>query len=200
MALTETTDLTTKVEAALDRLEQLDSEIHSFLPEPDRRARVTHRAEELMRVYANQPKPLLFGDEVVVKDIFRVDGLPTQAGSHLPVAAFAGKESAVVTQIKQAGGIILGKTVSTEFAAGQPNETVNPLDHNYSPGGSSSGSAAAVAAGLCDLGIGSQTIGSTLRPASFCGIVGFKPSFGRISTKNAIDYAPSLDTVGLFTK
>lgn len=194
------TDLVEQIIKACEEIDRLDPKIHSFLPEPDRLQRLTKDAETLTQKYENKPKPPLFGLLVGIKDIFRVDGLPTQAGSRLPTELFAGDESVVVTRLKKAGALILGKTVSTEFAAGEPNETVNPVNHAYSPGGSSSGSAAAVAAGLCPLAIGSQTIGSTLRPASYCGIVGFKPSFGRIAISGAIDYAPSLDTVGLFAK
>jgi Asp-tRNA(Asn)/Glu-tRNA(Gln) amidotransferase A subunit family amidase len=104
-----------------------------------------------------------------------------------------------VTRLKEAGALILGKTVTTEFAYFGPGPTRNPHNPAHTPGGSSSGSAAAVAAGLCSLALGTQTIGSILRPASFCGVVGFKPSFGRIPTGGVIPLAASLDHIGFFT-
>jgi len=137
---------------------------------------------------------------VGVKDIYRVDGFATGAGSQLPTELFAGDEAACVTRLRAAGALVLGKTVTTEFAYFEPGPTRNPHDLQHTPGGSSSGSAAAVAAGLCPLALGSQTIGSTIRPAAFCGVVGFKPSYGRIEPAGAIYVAPSLDHVGLFTQ
>jgi Asp-tRNA(Asn)/Glu-tRNA(Gln) amidotransferase A subunit family amidase len=105
-----------------------------------------------------------------------------------------------VRNLRDAGALILGKTISTEFAYFEPGPTRNPHNLEHTPGGSSSGSAAAVAAGFCPLALGTQTIGSTIRPAAFCGIVGFKPTYGRISTDGLIKCAESVDTVGLFTQ
>ena len=105
-----------------------------------------------------------------------------------------------MSALRSAGAIILGKTVSTEFAWAEPGPTRNPHNLAHTPGGSSSGSAAAVAAGFCPLALGTQTIGSVIRPAAFCGIVGFKPSYGRISTDGLVFFSPSLDTVGFFTQ
>jgi Asp-tRNA(Asn)/Glu-tRNA(Gln) amidotransferase A subunit family amidase len=184
------------ISKACDKLEKIDQHIHSFLPEKNRKERLISDMEKY------KPKPVmpLYGMFAGIKDIFRVDGLLTRAGSKLPARKFSGIEASVVTKIKKNGALILGKTVTTEFAFAEPNETVNPVNHKYSPGGSSSGSAAAVAAGLCDFAVGSQTVGSTLRPASYCGIVGFKCSYDRIDPKGVIYFAPSLDTIGLFTK
>ena len=135
-----------------------------------------------------------------MKDIFHVKGFLTRAGSGLPVDLLTGPEAESVTQLKQAGALILGKTVTTEFAYFAPGPTRNPRNPAHTPGGSSSGSAAAVGAGLCPLALGTQTIGSILRPASFCGVVGFKPSFGRISSAGVIPFAVSLDHIGFFTQ
>jgi Asp-tRNA(Asn)/Glu-tRNA(Gln) amidotransferase A subunit family amidase len=110
-----------------------------------------------------------------------------------------GPESEAVAALKAAGALILGKTVSTEFAYFGPGPTRNPHNPAHTPGGSSSGSAAAVAAGLCPLALGTQTIGSIIRPAAFCGVVGYKPSHGRISTAGVIPLSPSLDHTGTFT-
>src|SRR5690606_25275669 len=111
-----------------------------------------------------------------------------------------GPEAEVVTALRRAGALILGKTVTTEFAYFQPGPTRNPHHPDHTPGGSSSGSAAAVAAGYCPLALGTQTIGSVIRPAAFCGVVGFKPSQDRISSGGLIPLSPSADHVGLFTQ
>ncbi len=136
---------------------------------------------------------------VGVKDIFHVEGLPTRAGSRLPPAELAGPEAAAVTTLRRAGALIAGKTVSTEFAYFAPGPTRNPRHLEHTPGGSSSGSAAAVAAGLCPLALGTQTIGSLLRPAAYCGVVAFKPSYDRVPRDGVVPLAPSFDHVGWFT-
>jgi len=174
----------------LARLEEADAPIRSLMPEPGR----VERIERAVSTAPNGPlRGLVFG----VKDIFHVDGLPTTAGSTLPVEELAGPEAAAVSLLRSAGAIVLGKTVSTEFALFEPGPTRNPRNLAHTPGGSSSGSAAAVAAGHCPLALGSQTIGSVIRPAAFCGVVGYKPSYGRISTAGVIPLAESFDTVGL---
>src|SRR5207248_4430607 len=145
-------------------------------------------------------RPPLFGIPVGMKDIFRVDGFPTHAGSQLPAELFIGPESDCVRTLRSVGALILGKTVTTEFAYFEPGPTHNPRNHDYSPGGSSSGSAAAVAAGFCPMAIGTQTIGSTIRPAAFCGIVGFKSSYGRIPMTGGILCSQTFDHVGIFTR
>jgi Asp-tRNA(Asn)/Glu-tRNA(Gln) amidotransferase A subunit family amidase len=153
-----------------------------------------------MRHESPEDRPPLYGLLVGVKDIFRADGFPTYAGSQLPPELFDGPETACVTRVKQVGGLILGKTVTTEFAYFQPGPTRNPHNLKHTPGGSSSGSAAAVAAGYCGLAFGTQTIGSVIRPAAFCGVVGFKPSFDRIPTDGLLYLSPSMDHIGLFTQ
>jgi Asp-tRNA(Asn)/Glu-tRNA(Gln) amidotransferase A subunit family amidase len=107
-------------------------------------------------------------------------------------------DAALVMRLKSAGALIMGKTVTTELAFMQPSATRNPHDAGRTPGGSSAGSAAAVAAGMVPFAVGTQTGGSVIRPASFCGVTGFKPSFGAISTQGVLAQAPSLDTVGVF--
>ncbi|MFW6243994.1 MAG: amidase family protein, partial [Desulfovibrionales bacterium] len=133
-----------------------------------------------------------------VKDIIHVKGMPTRAGSRLPPDVLTNEQAPVVTQLTQAGALVLGKTRTTEVAYFSPGPTRNPNDPSRTPGGSSSGSAAAVAAGLCPLSLGTQTVGSVIRPASFCGVVGFKPSLGRISTEGIISFSPTVDQVGFF--
>lgn len=174
--------------------------IHAFIPESERLARLHREAAVLQRKYQDGEKRLpLFGLLLGIKDIFHADGFPTQAGSYLPLRELKGKEASSVSKLKHAGMLVAGKTVTTEFAYFAPRLTRNPYNSGYTPGGSSSGSAAAVAAELVDLALGTQTIGSIIRPASFCGVVGFKPSYGRISTDGVIPLAPSLDHVGLFS-
>lgn len=188
-----------------ERLEQrvntVEPEIQSLIAEEHRWDRLNREVEELIEKYENPAyRPPLFGVPIGVKDIFHVDGMLTRAGSEVPPEVLTGSEAAVVSTLRKKGALILGKTVTTEFAHFEPGPTRNPHDPSRTPGGSSSGSAAAVAAGICPAALGTQTIGSIIRPASFCGIVGFKPSFGRISTDGVIPVSKSVDHVGFFTQ
>jgi Asp-tRNA(Asn)/Glu-tRNA(Gln) amidotransferase A subunit family amidase len=189
----------------LDRLEIVHSgrepELRALVPEQGRFERLRREARVLLERYPDPPsRPPLFGLPVGVKDIFHVAGFPTGGGSRLPPAELQGEEAVLVTSLERSGVLILGKTVSTEFAYFAPGPTRNPHDPERTPGGSSSGSAAAVAAGLCPLALGTQTIGSISRPASFCGVVGYKPTYERMSRDGVIPLAPSLDHVGLFAE
>lgn len=194
-------DLLDHTRATLARLEALEPRLRAFMPEPNRRARVM-RAAELLQQRWPQPatRPPLFGVPLGVKDIFRVDGLPTRAGSRLPASLFDGPQADCVSRLQATGALILGKTVTTEFACFEPGPTRNPHNLAHTPGGSSSGSAAAVAAGICPVALGTQTIGSLMRPAAFCGVVGYKPGYGRINTAGVIPVSRSLDHVGLFAQ
>lgn len=189
------------IDELCDKLEKWDSKIKTFLPETNRRKRLQ---QDLKKLYHKFPdpleRPILFGIPIGVKDIFHVDRFETKAGSNLPSKIFQGKEAKVVSKLKQAGALIMGKTVTTEFAYFHPGATCNPHNFDHTPGGSSSGSAAAVAAGFCPLALGTQTIGSISRPAAFCGIIGFKPSYGRISTDGVIPFSRSADHIGFFTQ
>ena len=133
------------------------------------------------------------------KDIFETPGMATEYGSPLYAGRKGETEAALVTQLRQAGAVLLGKTHTTAFAYFDPAPTRNPRDLRRTPGGSSSGSAAAVAAGMVPVALGSQTQGSILRPASYCGVVGFKPTFQKFSRAGVLPFAPSLDTIGFFT-
>jgi len=182
-----------------EQFAKLEPQIHAFLPEKDRFQRLANDAAKLEAGFPILSSlPTLFGILVGVKDIFHVDGFPTHAGSRLPARALKGKQAESVTRLTNAGALIAGKTVTTEFAYFTPGPTRNPHNFEHTPGGSSSGSAAAVAAGLVDLALGTQTIGSIIRPASYCGVIGFKPSYGRVSAEGVIPLAHSLDHVGLF--
>lgn len=195
------TDLLAYVDEMCDRLEKMDSHIEAMLPEPDRRSRVRAEAKTLQSRYPDAAnRPPLYGALVAVKDIFHVSGFVTKAGSSVPPELFAGPEAVCVKRLRDAGALILGKSVTTEFAYFEPGPTRNPHNLSHTPGGSSSGSAAAVAAGFCPLSIGTQTIGSVIRPAAFCGVVGFKPSLGRIPTAGLVYFSRTLDQIGFFTQ
>jgi Asp-tRNA(Asn)/Glu-tRNA(Gln) amidotransferase A subunit family amidase len=116
----------------------------------------------------------------------------------VPAEVLAGPQATLVTRLRAAGALIAGKTVTAEFAVTAPGPTRNPRNLAHTPGGSSSGSAAAVAAGMVPLAVGTQTVGSMIRPAAYCGVVGFKPTYGRIPVDGVIANAPSFDTVGVF--
>jgi Asp-tRNA(Asn)/Glu-tRNA(Gln) amidotransferase A subunit family amidase len=133
-----------------------------------------------------------------VKDIFDTAELPTQYGSPIYAGHRPKADAAAVALLRRAGGLVLGKTVTTELASLQPAKTRNPCNPAHTPGGSSSGSAAAVAAGMVPIALGSQTAGSVIRPAAFCGVAGFKPSFRLLPTVGMKCFAWSLDTAGLF--
>ena len=182
------------------RVTEREPAVLAFITEEDRFGRLHEDAETLILSYPDLiTRPSLFGALVGVKDIFHVEGFVTQAGSQLPSDLLQGKEANSVTRLKEAGALIFGKTVTTEFAYFFPGPTRNPHNPEHTPGGSSSGSAAAVAAGFCHLALGTQTIGSIIRPAAFCGVVGFKPTYDRISREGVIPLSPSLDHIGFFT-
>jgi Asp-tRNA(Asn)/Glu-tRNA(Gln) amidotransferase A subunit family amidase len=140
----------------------------------------------------------LRGLPVGIKDIFDTTDFPTAYGSPIYAGHRPPADAAMVTLVKRCGGLVLGKTVTSEFASSQPAHTRNPHNLAHTPGGSSSGSAAAIAAGMLPLALGSQTGGSTIRPAAYCGVAGFKPSYRLLPTVGMKCFAWSLDTVGLF--
>lgn len=183
------------VEAALERFRLAEPDVHAFAwLDPDRALRLAAERDRQPSIGA------LHGVPVGVKDIFDTRGIPTRLGSRLFEDRVPSRSSDVVLQLEGAGAIVLGKTVTTEFAFYAPGPTRNPYDTSRSPGGSSQGSAAAVAAGMVGGAIGSQTNGSTIRPAAFCGVVGFKPTSGRISRRGAMAFSPTLDQIGVFAR
>ena len=184
----------------LDRLDEVNPLVRAILPDIRMRERLSSEAADIMdRWPSPDDRPPLYGAMVAVKDIFNVDRMPTRAGSAVPPESFSGREAEVVARLRDAGALILGKAVTTEFAFFASGATANPHNRDHTPGGSSSGSAAAIAAGIAPLALGSQTVGSVIRPASFCGVVGFKPSYDRIPTGGTLYYSPSVDTIGYFT-
>ncbi len=159
---------------------------------------------QIRRLFSRFPdrsrRPALFGVPVGVKDIFRVEGAQIRCGSLLPPVLFEGPEAECVRRLRDAGAIIFARTATTEFAYFEPAATRNPHNPAHTPGGSSSGSAAGVAAGLFPLALGTQTVGSVIRPASFCGVVGMKPSLGKIPTAGLVYFSPTVDHVGFFCR
>ena len=181
------------------RFTQNEPSILALIPDESRFDRLYDEAEALVLAYPDLIKrPLMCGALLGVKDIFHVGGFLTQAGSRLPADILQGTEAKSVSRLLEAGALFFGKTVTTEFAYFSPGPTRNPHNPEHTPGGSSSGSAAAVAAGFCHIALGTQTIGSIIRPASFCGVVGLKPTYDRISREGVIPLSPSLDHIGFF--
>src|SRR5271156_259627 len=146
------------------------------------------------------PRGPLHGIPIAVKDLIDTVDMPTAYGSSIYRGHRPAADASCVALARAAGAVVLGKTVTTEFAAFTPGKTANPRNPAHTPGGSSSGSAAAVADGMAPLAFGTQTAGSVIRPASFCGCVGYKPSFGLINRAGVKPLADSLDTVGVFAR
>jgi len=185
------------VKACLQRIEDTDGEIKAWVHLDAENAIAQAQALDEIR-FKGLPLGPLHGVPVGIKDIFDTFDMPTQLGSKIHQGRQPERDAAVIERLREAGAIILGKTVTTEFAYSHPTLTTKPHNPLYSPGGSSSGSAAAVAAGHLPLAIGSQTGGSTIRPASFCGIYGFKPTRGVISRRGVLQTSRVLDQVGIF--
>ena len=185
------------VTAYLKRIEEIDAEVQAWQFVDAELALEQARAADQRRL-TGEPMGPLNGVPVGVKDIFDTADMPTENGTVLDAGRQPEQEATVVSRLKEAGAIILGKTVTTELAFYSPNKTRNPHEPKRTPGGSSSGSAAAVASAMVPLALGSQTNGSVIRPASFCGVVGYKPSYGLISRKGVLLLSDFLDHVGVF--
>jgi Asp-tRNA(Asn)/Glu-tRNA(Gln) amidotransferase A subunit family amidase len=193
--------------ACIGRIDQREPQVHAWqylaleqawkhAVEWDQRFQESNY-KEIQAVFRAYP---LAGIPVAIKDIFAILDMPTGWGTTVYRGRYLDHEAAVVAQLKAAGAIILGKTVTTELATAASGLTANPHHLAHTPGGSSSGSAAAVADGMVPLAIGSQTMGSILRPAAYCGIFGFKPSFGLISRDGMMPVCDDLDQVGFFAR
>ncbi len=183
----------------LARIEAIEPQVEAFtFFDADM---VRARADELDR-YRGTGRALgpLHGLAVGVKDIVDTADMPTENGTVIDAGRKPTVDAAIVSRLRAAGAIVAGKTVTTEFAYFHPGKTRNPINPEHTPGGSSSGSAAAVAAGMVPLATGTQTAGSVIRPASFCGVVGFKPTYGLIPRTGVLMLAEPLDTVGVFAR
>jgi Asp-tRNA(Asn)/Glu-tRNA(Gln) amidotransferase A subunit family amidase len=187
------------VASCLGRVAERESAVGAWAQRDEDGAR--ERARSLDAALARgEPAGPLTGIPVGVKDIFDTARMPTELGSPMHTGRRPVDDAAVIEGLEQAGAVILGKTVTTEFALSNPAGTRNPHDPTRTPGGSSSGSAAAVADGMVPLAVGSQTGGSVIRPAAFCGVYGYKPTFGTISRRGMHLLSRQLDHVGLFAR
>ena len=187
------------VSACLQRIADVEESVQAWAHlDADHALHQAREADAARR----EGKPLgpLHGVPVGVKDIFDTKDMPTEDGTVLHAGRTPGQDAAAVALLRQAGAVILGKTVTTELAVYAPGKTRNPHDLERTPGGSSSGSAAAVAAQMVPLAIGTQTNGSVIRPAAFCGAYGFKPSHGLISRHRVLQQSRTLDHVGVFAR
>lgn len=185
-------DVVATATATLERIAALDGELRAFVAvDPEQ---VLERARLLD---AEGPRGPLHGVPVALKDIIDTSDLPTEYGSPIYAGHRPAADADVVARLREAGALIVGKTVTTEFALFTPAATRNPHDASRTPGGSSSGSAAAVAAGLVPIALGTQTAGSVVRPASFCGVVGVKPTYGVVPFDGVKVCSGSLDTLGV---
>jgi Asp-tRNA(Asn)/Glu-tRNA(Gln) amidotransferase A subunit family amidase len=183
------------VEACLEQIRRFEPEIQAWVlvDEAGAVAAAAALGDELDRGVDRGP---LHGIPIGIKDIFDVAGWPTLAGSSTRIGHVAQQDAVVVARLRSAGAIILGKTVTTEFACFDPSPTRNPWNAAHTPGGSSSGSAAAAALGMCVAAIGSQTGGSITRPASYCGVAGMKPTFGVLPLDGVVPVSAHLDHAG----
>ena len=187
------------VELCLARIRAVDPALRAWVHVDESGARAAAR-ERAADARAGRLRGPLHGIPVGVKDIFHVAGMPTTAGAGPFAHETPSEDAPAVQRLRAAGAVILGKTATTEFAYMDPAETRNPWNREHTPGGSSSGSAAAVAAGMIPLALGTQTVGSVLRPAAYCGVVGIKPTHGLVPTEGVIPLAWSLDHVGCFAR
>jgi Asp-tRNA(Asn)/Glu-tRNA(Gln) amidotransferase A subunit family amidase len=181
----------------IERIEEFEKKIHAWAFFDKKLFLEKSKEADDWRL-SGKPLGPLHGLPVAIKDIFKTDDMPTGYGTPLKDGYRTRDEAEVVRLLKNAGAIIMGKTVTTELAYFDPGKTTNPHDYFRTPGGSSSGSAAAVASFMAPVAIGSQTNGSVIRPASYCGVIGYKPSYGLVSRSGALRLSFLLDQVGIF--
>lgn len=187
------------VTACLDHIRAIDEKVGAWAFLDPGLALAQARAADQAQQEGGTLGPL-HGIPVGVKDTFDTRDMPTEDGTVLHAGRNPGEDAAVVTRLRDAGAVILGKTATTELAVYAPGKTRNPHDPERTPGGSSSGSAAAVAAAMVPVAIGSQTNGSVIRPAAFCGVYGYKPTFGLISRHRVLQQSRPLDQIGVFAR
>ncbi|HJR23757.1 MAG TPA: amidase [Dongiaceae bacterium] len=187
------------VDAQLRRIAARDPEIEAFAFFDPALPRAAAKAVDDYRT-SGRPIGALHGLTVGLKDIIDTADMPTENGTPIDAGRRPGKDATIARRLREAGAIVMGKTVTTELAYASPGKTRNPHDPARTPGGSSSGSAAAVAAGMVSFAVGTQTFGSVIRPASFCGVVGLKPTHGLIPRTGVRLLVGPLDTVGVFAR
>jgi len=187
------------VESCLARIRAEEERVRAWaFIDPEHALRQARAADEQRR----EGKPLgpLHGVPVGIKDIIDTEDMPTENGTVLHAGRAPVEDATVVRMLRAAGAVIMGKTVTTELATYAPGKTRNPHNPEHTPGGSSSGSAAAVAAHMVPLALGTQTNGSVIRPAAYCGVIGFKPGFGLISRQGVLKQSRALDQLGVFAR
>ena len=187
------------VQSCLEGIRETEPKVQAWTFLDEEHALAQARAAD-ERKRSGEPIGSLHGIPVGLKDIIDTADMPTENGTVLHKGRTPRDDAAVVTMLRAAGAVILGKTVTTECAYFYPGKTRNPHNPEHTPGGSSSGSAAAVAAGMVPLALGSQTNGSTIRPASFCGVFGYKPTHGLVPRSGMLQLSRTLDHVGLFAR
>jgi aspartyl-tRNA(Asn)/glutamyl-tRNA(Gln) amidotransferase subunit A len=187
------------VEACLGRIRAGDAALQAWVHVDEAGARASARSAE-REAQAGRARGLLHGVPVGIKDIIHVAGMPTRAGAAAFAHSVPTADATAVARLRAAGAIVLGKTHTTQFAFRDPAPTRNPWNREHTPGGSSAGSAAAVAARMAPLTLGTQTVGSVLRPAAYCGVIGFKGTHGAIPVDGVIPLAWSYDHVGVFAR
>ncbi|MCG8546843.1 MAG: amidase [Alphaproteobacteria bacterium] len=191
-----TPSASSRVENSLCRIAELEPQVHAFVHLDEQGAREAAAKADSLPATA---RGALFGVPTAVKEIFDVAGLRCTWGTPIHKSRVPATDAAAVTALKDAGAIVMGTVASTAYAIADTSPTRNPWNAERSPGASSSGSAAAVGAGMVPLAIGTQTIGSTIRPAAYCGVIGFKPTWDTISLDGAMPLSSALDHVGIFS-
>ena len=187
------------VQSCLDRISRLDAKVQAWtFLDPELALKQAHAADRHRA--SGAALGALHGVPVGIKDIIDTMDMPTENGTVLHAGRRPAKDATVVARLRAAGAIIMGKTVTTELATYFPGKTRNPHDPEHTPGGSSSGSAAAVAANMVPLAVGTQTNGSVIRPAAFCGVVGYKPTYGLINRDGVLCQSPAMDQIGVFAR
>jgi Asp-tRNA(Asn)/Glu-tRNA(Gln) amidotransferase A subunit family amidase len=187
------------VEAYIARIREVEPQVEAWAFLDPEHALAQARACDELRL-SGASIGALHGVPIGIKDIFDTADMPTENGSVICAGRTPSRDAAAVARLRAAGAVIMGKTVTTEFAYFAPGKTRNPHNAGHTPGGSSSGSAAAVASGMVPIALGTQTNGSTIRPAAYCGIIGFKPTHGLISRARILALSRTLDHVGLFAR
>jgi aspartyl-tRNA(Asn)/glutamyl-tRNA(Gln) amidotransferase subunit A len=187
------------LESLLQRIDQLEPKLEAWVT-IDREGAMANAEKYSKEATEGRLRGPLHGIPIGVKDIYYTMGMRTTAGSKILSDFIPNYDATTVARLKEAGAIILGKTETTEFATFDPAPTRNPWNTEHTPGGSSSGSAAAVSTGMCPAALGSQTGGSTIRPAAYCGLIGLKPTYSRVSRYGIIPVSWSLDHVGIITR
>jgi Asp-tRNAAsn/Glu-tRNAGln amidotransferase A subunit and related amidases len=187
------------VQSYIQRIEEVDGKVQAWANFDKDLLLASAKASDDYRI-TGKPIGPLHGIPIAIKDIFGTNDLPTECGTALREGVRSKSDCEVVSLLRSSGALVMGKTVTTEFAYFDAGKTTNPHDHTRTPGGSSSGSAAAVASFMAPVAIGSQTNGSVIRPASYCGVIGYKPTYGLISRHGVMKQSNILDHVGVFSR